>query len=133
LQHGGVVADAREDPRLPAARDRCRPTEAPDQFELADPALTHQWRLEGAAATGRRLIVERRDGTADLGCAPRRAGPRRSAAPRTSSIVSAKRKVIPLRRCLGMSARSFSFFLGRITLKMRHRLVSSIFSCFPPI
>src|SRR2546422_4251274 len=60
---------AREDPRLPAARDCCRPTEAPDQFELADPALTHQWRLEGAAATGRRLIVERRDGTADLGCA----------------------------------------------------------------
>src|SRR2546428_251579 len=42
LQDGGVVADTREDRRLHAVRDRCRPTEGPDQFELADPALAHQ-------------------------------------------------------------------------------------------
>src|SRR5207302_8047938 len=133
LQDRGVVSDAREDRCLHAVRDRCRPTEAPDQFELADPALAHQWRLDGAAATGRRLIVERRDGAADLAWTPRRAGTRRRAELRTSSIVSAKMKVIPLRRCLGMSARSFSFFLGRITLKMPTRLAARIFSLSPPI
>src|SRR5207247_2922349 len=114
LQHGGVVADAREDPRLPASRDRCRPTEAPDQFELADPALTHQWRLEGAAATGGRLIVERRDGTADLACAPRRAGTRRSAEPRPRSTVPARWRAFPLGSGLGMSAGPFCSSLGGV-------------------
>src|SRR5439155_17558669 len=102
LQDGGVVADTREDRRRHAVRDRCRPTEGPDQFELADPALPHQWRLAVAAATGRRLIVARRDGTAGLACAPRSAGSRRSAALRTAAIVSAQMKVTPFNRLVGV-------------------------------
>ena len=68
------------------------------------------------AALGLRLGRLRRPRRPSAGSADSGFGLRRSAASSTWSMVSARTSLIDLRISSGMSRRSFSFFLGRITI-----------------